>query len=812
MASSPTRKLRTPFEGVLAGGADPSSSALYSFGPFVEVIAAAGAAGIAYGASIWLVVVATIVTTLVYGLVMRWVRNGGGGSGLSEEEFGGWAIKVNGGITYILYIVAFLVGTAAAATFLADRLPAVRDARVVGISGTAWMAILLTLAIAWLANNRPGAVSRVYGPATGAVLVLLWVMIVMAVVDQGVNLPGFQFAAVQPGVFFGVAVAGFTRLLAMLTGIEVFATLEPAFEGSEAERSRRAFGSLLIVALNTVAVLLLLGPVFVAVSQPENPVSVFTQTMDVLLPGPLPWLGTAIAVAALLVVATASAQGLQNLVLGLRDRHYAPAFLGQRNRAEVPDWPVRTMALAAIVCFIFLDADPATYVRVYVAGFVALLTVASWAAAKRSMRQVREGAASVPLVFVTGAAAVFISLAAAAVVIEGFLAGIFIYIVLVPVFFVVFHYTRRAMGTPNPLRDELGRRRGELRGLGTPPGSAAPANSGQQVRSRLPTPELLPAPEGADRGALRRWTGEPARVNEVILALDGSEFAERALPAALAICRLFDASLFLVSVLPARSALRVLPKGRTSGNPLEAGQAEMEGYLERLAGRAKGEGIRAEIYLASGPVAQALDMLANELDVDLLVMSTHGRSGVGRFMLGSAANATIQLSSRPVLLLRTQALAAEESPRVTRVLAPLDGSAFAEQVLPWLQAVSAVSSAEIVLLTIPEVSEPAQFGSMYEAVDELRERAEANARRYVEDVAGQLKDHGVAVRTLVTGSQPATVILDVAEREHVDLIMLATHGRGGMERLVLGSVADRVVHHASCPVFLLPVHETRVTG
>ena len=61
-------------------------------------------------------------------------------------------------------------------------------------------------------------------------------------------------------------------------------------------------------------------------------------------------------------------------------------------------------------------------------------------------------------------------------------------------------------------------------------------------------------------------------------------------------------------------------------------------------------------------------------------------------------------------------------------------------------------------------------------------------------------------RPMVSGSRPATAILEVAEREHVNVIMLATHGRGGMERLVLGSVADRVVHHALCPVFLVPVH------
>ncbi len=605
MATPITRKLRTPVEGVLAGGADPSSSALYSFGPFVKVIAAAGAGATVFGTSIWLVVLAMAAATLIYLLVMRWVRNGGGGNGLSEEEFGGWAIKVNGAVTFVLFIVAFLVSTAAMTTFLADRLPALRT-NLAGVQGRTWLAILLTLVIAWLVNNRPRAIARTYGPATAAVLGLLWLMVLATVLVRGLQLPHFDLGALQPQVLFSVALPAFTRLLAILTGIEIFATLEPAFEGVEAKRSRQAFGSLLLVVITSAAVLLVVGPATVALTQPDSPVSVFTQTMDGLLPGPLAILGTGIAVAVLLVVAAASAQGLQNLALGLHDRRFAPAFLGQRNRVDVPNWPARILAVAVIACFLLLGSDPGVYIRVYVAGFFLLLTLTSWAAVKRSVRQVKEAGTTVLLVAVAVIAAFVISASAVAVVIEGFRAGVFIYVVLVPMFYLVFHFTRRTMGSPNPLREELGRREGAMRALGTPPGAPS---AGQAGRGRLPTSDLVPAPDTADRGATRRWTGDPAVIGQVVLALDGSEFAERALPAAEAICRLFDATLNLVSILPARGAFRVLPKGRSSGDPLEAGQVETETYLSRLAGRVKEDGVRAETYVASGPVAQALDML-----------------------------------------------------------------------------------------------------------------------------------------------------------------------------------------------------------
>jgi nucleotide-binding universal stress UspA family protein len=121
--------------------------------------------------------------------------------------------------------------------------------------------------------------------------------------------------------------------------------------------------------------------------------------------------------------------------------------------------------------------------------------------------------------------------------------------------------------------------------------------------------------------------------------------------------------------------------------------------------------------------------------------------------------------------------------------------------------VATATGAEALLLAVPEVPEPSLYGAMADAVDELREQAEANARRYLERTAASLRDLGVPVQPLVEGSRPATAILDVAEREQVDLIMLATHGRGGMDRLVLGSVADRVVHHSRCPVLLVPARD-----
>jgi hypothetical protein len=103
-----SHKLSNAFEGALAGGGDPATSPLYVFGPFLQLIVVAGVAQIAFGASIWLVVLTVALVSAMYRLVMIWVIDGSGGSGLTKEEFGGREVKINAGTTFLEYTVTFL--------------------------------------------------------------------------------------------------------------------------------------------------------------------------------------------------------------------------------------------------------------------------------------------------------------------------------------------------------------------------------------------------------------------------------------------------------------------------------------------------------------------------------------------------------------------------------------------------------------------------------------------------------------------------------------------------------------------------------
>ncbi|MCB0235333.1 MAG: hypothetical protein KDG58_14185, partial [Anaerolineae bacterium] len=291
MAAPVSRKLSNSFEGALAGGGDPATSPLYVFGPFLQLIVVAGVAAVTFGASIWLVVLTVAAVSAMYRLVMRWVTDGSGGSGLSEEEFGGWAVKVNAAITFIEYTLTFLVSMAAMVTFIADRFPVLNDTALFGIQYRTIVAILLSVLTGWLVNRGPKVSARVFGPATAGVLILLWAMIIASIVEryipggslQGVPLvPRLDLAAFKPEYLFEFTLAGYARILALMTGIEVFANLVAAYEGKPEEKSRKAFGSLVIIMGTTSLTMLIVGPAILALSDVSvsHEVSVFTQTMD----------------------------------------------------------------------------------------------------------------------------------------------------------------------------------------------------------------------------------------------------------------------------------------------------------------------------------------------------------------------------------------------------------------------------------------------------------------------------------------------------------------------------------------------------
>ncbi len=122
-------------------------------------------------------------------------------------------------------------------------------------------------------------------------------------------------------------------------------------------------------------------------------------------------------------------------------------------------------------------------------------------------------------------------------------------------------------------------------------------------------------------------------------------------------------------------------------------------------------------------------------------------------------------------------------------------------------ALSDTFQGEILLLSVPDVPEPTQFGAGVDWVEAKRAEAETEAWKYLDTIMAAVRDECPAVRTVVAGSRPASAIVDVSISERVDMIMMATRARTGLERMWAGSVTERVVQNTQLPVFLLPVRD-----
>jgi hypothetical protein len=274
-------------------------------------------------------------------------------------------------------------------TFIADRVPALNE-KIFWIQYRVIVAVALSILTGWLVNRGPKMAARTFGPATGGVLFLLWAMVIASIIhSKGIVLPKLNLTAFRPE-YIKFTIGGYVRILAVMTGIEVFANLVAAYDGSPAEKSKKAFASLLIIMGTTAVTMLIVGPEIYKLADPGKDLSVFTQTMDQILPAPLPYLGTLIGVAVLMSASAASAQGLQNLSLGLGRRHYVPPMFGQRNKFDVADKPVWLEVGIVSACFVLFGTHEETYLAIYAAGVFILLSMTGWAVTKRLVRAARE--------------------------------------------------------------------------------------------------------------------------------------------------------------------------------------------------------------------------------------------------------------------------------------------------------------------------------------------------------------------------------------------------------------------------------------
>ena len=288
----------------------------------------------------------------------------------------------------------------------------------------------------------------------------------------------------------------------------------------------------------------------------------------------------------------------------------------------------------------------------------------------------------------------------------------------------------------------------------------------------------------------------------IMVPTDGSGFDREAIRVALRIAERTDAKVQLVRVLANGTFFGMAAADDGTSVSAELLRSERDTALSELyALAAECRAIsKADITvdLHAGPIADVLEGYARRHDVDLIVISAHGRSGISRLSLGSVTDSLIRHTTIPVLVVKppTSYLNPQVSEAFKRIVVPLDGSTLAEQILPRVLTLAKLEDAEITLLN---VLVPQSY-SQKEIVDSNLpwwDKDVSLAQAYLFRMAGRLRRNGVAVTTdIVIGEHVANSIGDFASREKADLIAIATHGRGGLARMLRGSVADAIMHSA----------------
>jgi nucleotide-binding universal stress UspA family protein len=289
----------------------------------------------------------------------------------------------------------------------------------------------------------------------------------------------------------------------------------------------------------------------------------------------------------------------------------------------------------------------------------------------------------------------------------------------------------------------------------------------------------------------------------VLVPMDGSGRSLAALPYAEAVARATGAAVHLLAVVEREPGGAVARPGFPRTVLEEMRRVELTRQLEETAAPLRGRGLTVTTDLAYGEPADEILVAADAEPVTMTVMATHGRGAAQRMIVGSVADKVMRLSGRPTLLVRAQEGEVEAKPIVLRrVMVPLDGSPAAEHCLVAASELASATGATLTLVRVePYISVST---SPYEpvGVDLASMEAEiaAAAHAYLEDVRSRLPA-GFPVETVVLRGFAAAMLIDFVTSGQVDLVVMTTHGRSGVRRLVLGSVADRMVR-SGVPVLL----------
>jgi nucleotide-binding universal stress UspA family protein len=297
-------------------------------------------------------------------------------------------------------------------------------------------------------------------------------------------------------------------------------------------------------------------------------------------------------------------------------------------------------------------------------------------------------------------------------------------------------------------------------------------------------------------------------IDKILVPLDGSCFGEESVPYAATLAKraALDVDLIHVHVPHPPDHLLANTQYQFEGVSMdvydEKDRQHERAYLEALATKtSEVSGHEVHTVMLDGTVDEAIDTCACGCAPGLILMSTHGRTGISRAWRGSVADSLVRHTSWPLLLVRPSE-EADRDIQLEHILVPLDGSDRSQCILsPAMDLAKAMGSRVKLLHVVPTHT---GFGARFRRLSDALTVVVGSASDYLEGIADRMREKGITVDVeVLEDAHPARGIIEVVERDSVDLVALATHGYRGVRRAILGSVADKVLRRAQVPLLLV---------
>lgn len=293
--------------------------------------------------------------------------------------------------------------------------------------------------------------------------------------------------------------------------------------------------------------------------------------------------------------------------------------------------------------------------------------------------------------------------------------------------------------------------------------------------------------------------------DKILVPLDCSDLAEIALPYAEKLAGSMGSKITLIHVSESADDDHDHLHRAYIEKMVEITKQSIKKYFEKLSVKS----IKVDSVFFTGHIAEQIVDYAEVQKIGIIVMATHGRSGIRRWILGSVAAKVVSATEQPMLLIRAK----EASPKrrkkqiFKKALVTLDGSKESEAIIPYIGEIASKLKTEVVLFNVVAPVQffygiPGESSNQPYGPDEI-DKIVAKRKGYLDTLGAGLKDKGIKTSSKVVVGEPAKDIISKADEMHADVVAMSTHGHSGIDRWTLGSTADKVLHGGNTPIMLV---------